>query len=109
MPACIPNKLQEGAIGVEIVLRAVDQNSQPVDISAATLLEITVERSDGTGFTRTAVLDTDGEDGLFKIITEAGDLTPAGVGYAAQGRFAVGASLDVPTSILEFEVLENLA
>lgn len=108
MPTFAPDELQEGAIGAELVLVALDQSRNVVDISGATLLEMIVTRPDNTSFTRTAEFDTDGEDGAMKIITEAGDLTPAGIGWRAQGRVVLGSTTDVRTSIYHFEVLANL-
>lgn len=108
MPTFAPDDLQEGAIGAEIVLVALKQDRSILDISGATLLEMTVTRPDGTSFTRTADFDTDGTDGGMKISTEAGDLTPAGVGWRAQGHVVLGTTTDVRTSIFHFEVLANL-
>lgn len=50
-----------------------------IDISDATLLEVTFRRPTGTEFTVTATLFTDGTDGKMRYITLAGDLNAVGI------------------------------
>jgi hypothetical protein len=50
----------------------------PADISGATLLQIRFERPDGSTFTRTAQIASNGLDGKVAYLVQANDLNQAG-------------------------------
>jgi hypothetical protein len=64
--------------GAPFQYRILDQDGAVVNISAATEKKIYFIRPDGTTFVRTAVLVTDGTDGLMKYVLIVGDLDVSG-------------------------------
>lgn len=98
--------------GVELVMVPIDQNDDLIDPSGADLLEIKIQRPDGTTVTRTATVTTAEVEGVdvpaMMIVTEAGDLNADGPKYRWQGHLVFPSGLDVHTKILTFEVEANL-
>jgi hypothetical protein len=95
-----------GSVGLELVVFAPDQDGDPLDLSGATQLLVYLTRPDGTVLTKTAVLDTDGTDGLFKYVTQSGDLSVKGT-WKIQGYVAGVAGFSGPTREAPFEVFAS--
>lgn len=98
--------LQKGSIGNFLEIEVLENCVSPLNISGATLKEITIKRPDNTSFTRAADFTTDGTDGLISLTSIVTDLT-------LEGTYYIQAYLELPawqgnTSIGEFDVEENL-
>lgn len=100
------DRVRYNQIGLPIELRILNQDDAVVDISDATLLQITLKNPTqaGTVSTKTAVLSSDGSDGKMRYVTVDGDLIYLGI-WEAQGyvEFNSGAQT-YPTSIYKFKV-----
>ncbi len=106
--AMITNFLQVGDVGIPLVVQMVNQSTnEPIDISAATELELKFSYPDGTTDDFTAALLTDGIDGKMVYVTEADDLDMAGV-YAIQGKVTIGSAVIKSGWVKPFEVFENI-
>jgi hypothetical protein len=98
---------QKDSIGSNLEVEVLQNCSTSIlDVSTATLKEITIERPDKTKVTRAAIFTTDGTDGLIYILTIAGDLS-------LEGTYRIQAEVNMPawqgkTEIGEFEVEDNL-
>ena len=66
-----------GDVGTSIQL-IVTENGVPVNVSTATLLQITFSKPDASIVVKTASFVTDGTDGNIKYVTVAGDLDQSG-------------------------------
>lgn len=78
-----------GDVGLPLVVQAVDQDGAAINLSSATTLTIYLTKPDGTVLTKAGALDTTGANGMFKYVTQSGDLSAAGR-WKIQGYFAVG-------------------
>jgi hypothetical protein len=97
-----------GAQGVQLELEVLENClTTAFDISSPNAIAITVERPDGSTFTRAATLTTDGTDGKMFILTVTGDITVKGT-YKMQGSVNLPSGLDTPTTIGTFDAFENL-
>jgi hypothetical protein len=76
-----------GDIGATVLLE-VKETRAALNISAATSLQIEIQRPDGTTLDKTAVFNSDGTDGKIKYVTVSGDLNTAGR-YEVQGYFVL--------------------
>ena len=94
-----------GDVGTVFEQTIVDQDGQVVDISAATVMEITFQRPDGASFTRAAERSTDGTDGKMRYVTAAEDLDAFGTWWW-QGRVVLTTG-QWHTDVHEFEVEAN--
>ena len=77
------------------------------DISGATTKQFTFKRPDGTTFTKTVVVTTDGSDGDIQYITESGVLNTAGR-WHLQAYVKTSAG-NWNTTVGDFKVYENLS
>lgn len=82
------------------------ENDVPVDVSTATLKEITIVTSAGVKTTYTADFSTDGTDGNIQYITAAGNLP-------VPGEYHIQAEIQMPSwsgksNIGTFPVVDNL-
>ena len=77
-----------------------------VDISSATLREITFVKPDGTKVAQTAVFSTDGIDGKIRYTIVAGDIDMPGT-WKTQG-YVESVSGKWHTTVDTFEVEDNL-
>lgn len=71
-------------IGTVFRLTIVDCDLVAIDISTATVKNVTFKRPDGTTFTKTGVFATDGTDGVIDYVTIDGDLDMSGEGWKIQ-------------------------
>lgn len=99
------DEIHVGDIGTVLELALTDSDGV-VDISAATVKDITLQRPDLTTVTRAGVFVTDGTDGLLTFTTIAGDLSLDGC-YNLQVYLEL-ASWDGYSNIGLFEAHANL-
>lgn len=110
--------LQVGDTGTKLLATIVEEDDsgtlQPVDISSATGLEITIAReaendedTPTAPVTRSASLETDGLDGKLFILTEAGDIDAKG-SWLIQGAATIGA-WSGSSAVGRFRVAANIA
>lgn len=95
-----------GVVGLALEIEVLQNCTTALNLTTASVKEITVQRPDKTTFTRTADFVTDGSDGLISIDTIAGDLT-------IEGTYYIQAYLELPSwqghsDVGEFEVHDNL-
>ena len=103
------DEIHVGDIGtvLELTLKeTVNGVSVAVDISAATVKDITLERPDETTVVRAGVFDTDGTDGVLTFTTIAGDLSLYGC-YNLQVYLEL-AGWDGYSNIVEIEAHKNI-
>lgn len=74
----LSDPIRLGAYGFAFEAQLLDAAGAPVDIGNATLLELRLERPDGSVAHRTATLTTNGADGRVRYVVQAGDLNQAG-------------------------------
>jgi len=79
----------------------VDEDWDAVDVSAATVKKMLIEKPDGTVLEKTANFATDGTDGKIEYTIVAGDVDQVGL-YEYQGYCEIG-SLKRTSSIGTFE------
>lgn len=103
------DEIHVGDIGtvLELTLKETINNSHiPVDISSASVKDITLRRPDLTTVTRDGTFSTDGTDGKLTFTTIAGDLSMDGC-YSLQVYLEL-AAWDGFSNIGEFEAHPNL-
>lgn len=81
-----------GDTGTVFVLTAVNQRNIPVNINAASRLEITLTMSTGIVLERVGAISTNGVDGRFQYTTLASDLLIPGT-WVIQGQATVGTAM----------------
>lgn len=106
MSHIVDTYIQEDNIGTSLRMLVQDEDGL-VDISSATLIQIILQKPDETSVTKTAVLVTDGTDGLMQYVTISGDLDQPGT-WKIQGRVQFSPSLDYFTKPVLFRVGTNL-
>lgn len=77
-----------GNIGTHFRLEILDQDDLPVDVSTNTLLEIRFKKTDRTTILKTAVIVTDGTDGLIEYVSILSDLDQRGAWFL-QGHIII--------------------
>lgn len=97
---------QQGDVGIQFVVYVLDQNGDPVNLSAATNLQINLQVPDGTVEYLTASLLTNGMDGGITFTTIAGTLAEAGT-WAIQAAFQLSGST-FNTQLGVFQVNANV-
>jgi len=98
--------IQVGDIGTRIILKLIDEDKIPVNISAATVRKIFLKPPTGTTLEKSAIFLTTGTDGKIYYDTIANDLstsgnwkvqgyveTPAGKWHSAVASLKVEANL----------------
>jgi hypothetical protein len=100
------HQFDDVGIVFEAELLANPATALPLDISAATTLELLFQTPDGVLKTKTAVLSTDGTDGKLRYITVASDLDKIGT-WRWQAHVA-GPGYDLHSAVRTFAVLDNL-
>lgn len=96
-----------GDIGTVFKFTVKDEEDSVVDLSSASLLQITFKKPlNGGNLVKTATLFTDGTDGICKYTTIAGDIDIAGE-WQAQVYVVVG-SQSLHSTIQTFSVKANL-
>lgn len=100
------NFCQINNAGIEFVVKFLDQNEQPLDISGATSISIAFQEPDGTQNTVTAQYVTNGIDGEIYYVTNNTDIDEVGLWFV-QGQVTVGGSV-LTTALGQFEANENL-
>lgn len=103
------NGIHVGDVGTQFTLTITDANnvSAVFDISAATLLQMTFVRGDGTSITVTASFVTNGTDGKMQYVSILGDI-------AVSGNWQVQGYIVLPkgkwhTSTAKFKVFDNIS
>jgi len=99
------NEIHVNDIGTQLVVTVYDNNSI-VDISAAAQLFIFLKKPNGTTYTKTASLYTDGTDGKMSYVATAGDFDVSG-NYKIQGKVVLSGGTYY-TSTATFKVHCNL-
>jgi hypothetical protein len=100
------NELQSGStLTVTLTVRRKKDNSI-VDVSGATTQEITIRGPHASKTVMTSAYVTDGTDGKITATFPPANVVAVGP-WNAQGRVVIPAGTH-PTSIIDFEVLENL-
>lgn len=105
-----PKKIHEGDTGVLMRLKIVDQDGTAVDLSTASLLEITIQQPSASLPARTATSTVDPDDAsesLMHIASLASDFPVAGW-YSYQGHVVLSGGEDLKTEVIKFEVHPNL-
>ena len=97
--------LQVADVGVVIELEITD-GTDPIDVSAATTIEIIIKRSGSASITKTATFTTTGVDGKIRFTTVATDFAQVGE-YGVQAHIVLGAQ-DWRTTVAALDVAENL-
>jgi len=62
-----------GDIGTVLEITLTDETGAALDVSAATMLQIELQKPDKTNVTKTAVLSTDDTDGKIRYVSVDGD------------------------------------
>lgn len=78
-----------GNSGVKIVIQFLDENGNPLDVSKATKLTITIAQPDGSIQSAPAAFYTNGTDGKIAWVSGPSDLQDAGL-YFVQGSVLRG-------------------
>lgn len=99
-------RIHVGDVGTELVVAVTDQLGADVDLSGASGLTIYLTHPDGTTLAKTAVVDTDGTDGLMKYVTQAGDLSAKGT-WKIQGYVSGAGGWSGSTREGTFEVFAS--
>lgn len=73
----VPTDPKVGDVGTALRPTIVD-GGDPVDVSGATVLQVVLEKPDGTTERKSASLATDGTDGTIEYITVDGDFNQVG-------------------------------
>lgn len=94
--------IRKGDIGTELVVVVVDEGDDAINVSAASLLEIYLQKPGGDVLAKTAVLDGSGADGKIKYETVLDDLDEEGV-WQIQGRVTLSAK-PFGTAVGSFQV-----
>lgn len=103
---CAMPTVQRESVGVAIVVKMLDEDGDPIDLSTATALKIRLLFPDGTGAEYTADLYTDGADGALVYVTVEDDLEDVGV-HKAQSFATVDGERKIST-LSPFKVLPNI-
>ena len=98
--------IHNGDVGTMLIVQIVDCFGTIVNIAAATLMELTFQRPDGTKFVRIPVFTTDGTDGKMQYQLIVGDINQAG-SWKRQWHVKTPAG-EWYTDILSFLVEVNL-
>lgn len=93
-------------IGTVIRVTIVDQDGVALNVAAATALKILIKKPEGTVLNKTALLYTDGTDGIIKYTVIAGDLDEVGI-YSIQGHVTLPSG-DWRSSVAKLNVERNL-
>lgn len=88
----VPQTCQQSTPNVALQVLVVDQDGAPVDLSAASALQLWLLAPDGTQRPIPAALVTNGLDGLLQAITDADTLPQAGT-WGIQAQLQYGVSL----------------
>ncbi len=103
----VSQQAQVADVGSVLLVEMTRQSDgAPLDLSAASSLQIILGLPDGTKFTKTALLLTNGLDGKIYYVAQAGDLPESGI-YSIQGKVAIGAAT-LYGSVQSFSVLDNI-
>lgn len=97
---------QQFTEGLNLQVQVLDSANNPLNISAASKMEIKLLLPDGTTEDRTAVFFTDGSDGILQYQTLYGDLAQPGL-YAIQAEIFMPSGI-FPTSVGYFFVQRNV-
>lgn len=84
-----PQACQDSSDNVELEVQVVDQDGNPVDLSAATGLQFWLLAPDGTPRPLPAAFVSNGMDGLISYTTDAQDLPEAGL-WSIQAMLTFG-------------------
>jgi hypothetical protein len=101
-----PQACQDSTPNVQLAVTVVDQDGNPVDLSAATSLQLWVQAPDGTPVPLPAAFGSNGLDGVLVYTTSAEDLTQDGL-WRVQAAVGFGATT-VTTFWGEFYVGPNI-
>ena len=102
----LADPVRRNAYGFAFEAQILDAAGAPVDISAATTLELRLELPDASVVHKTAGFTTDGTDGKVRYVVQSGDLD---MGGSWRRQFLVaGPTFSFPFEIVAFEVLHNL-
>lgn len=85
----VPQSCQNSVPNIVLQALVVDQDGDPVDLSAAALLEFLLLAPDGVTQPVVASFVSNGYDGLIQYITDADDLTEVGL-WQLQARLTFG-------------------
>ena len=99
------SQIHQNDVGTKLLVTVTDDGSA-VDISSASSLTILLKQPDRDVLEKSAILNTDGEDGKMYYLTVLGDLDKAGT-YKIQGKVVIAAGTFY-TSISTFKVHCNL-
>ncbi len=103
---CEEKQLRVGDVGTHLEIEVLEDCNVPLDISTASVKDITIQRPDKTTVVKNGIFTTDGTDGKVYFLTAAGDLN-------IEGTYSIQIYLELPTwqgysCIDEFEVHDNL-
>ena len=99
-------QLQVGNVGSLIRMTVVDQDGEPVDVSAATLT-LYLRRPDDSVLVKTPTLTSGGVDGRIQYATVANDLIKPGGPYSLQVKVVIGGNTYFST-ILILQISPNI-
>lgn len=99
-------EIQQNDVGIVFIVTIVDQNSQPLNVSSASLIEFIFQKPDNTLLTVGGDIATDGSDGKIKYTTTTGILDISGT-WRYQTHIEIG-TLSLYSTIAKFKVIKNL-
>lgn len=100
------NEIHVNDVGLVFESTVLDENSHPIDLSGAQVIQFTFEKPDKTQLVVPGTLSTDGKDGVVRYVTALGDLNLAGT-YRYQLYFEIGPDAK-HSDIGKFKVITNL-
>lgn len=98
--------IQKNAVGVPLIFPLYDGDNKPLDVSDATLIELTFKKPNGTKVVKTAAKIPSSDGNLVQYVTEAGFLDQART-WQVQARIVTPA-IDIPSQLGQFTVADNL-
>lgn len=111
MPTEIGPEIHKGDLGVKFILALVDQDGDPVDLSATPTAKIRFKSPDGVFNEFDADIESPATDGKISYAPTASDAvfaTETGAKWKVQGHVDFGTDEKYSSSIVEFVVHENL-
>ena len=82
----MPGHVRYNDIGTEFAYEFYDQDGDILNIGPAVSITAYFQRPDLTSFTKEAILETDGTDGIAIYTTEDGDMDQSGKTWRTQAR-----------------------
>ena len=110
MPTEIGPEIHKDDLGVKFILALVDQNGDPVDLSATPTVKVRFETPAGVATEYTGTIESPATDGKISYAPDASDdlFSTTGAKWKVQGHVDFGVDQKYSSSIVEFVVHENI-